>query len=67
MLHLDEIGICCFSAKHTSLWKKSKDWLTQKQDNVSEWNNMSTHDKFDIGITQTQSFNKCMQQDMCRS
>jgi len=29
------IGICCFSAKHTSLWSKSKDWLARAQDNVS--------------------------------
>jgi uncharacterized protein YaeQ len=36
-----EIGICCFSAKHVSLRRKSKDWLTRNQDNVSEWGNMS--------------------------
>jgi hypothetical protein len=36
------IGICCFSAKHAALRKKSKDWLAQNQDNVSEWNDMST-------------------------
>ena len=24
-----KIGICCFSAKHTSLRRKSKDWLAQ--------------------------------------
>jgi len=30
-----EIGICCFSAKHAALRKKSKDWLAQNQDNVS--------------------------------
>jgi len=35
-----EIGICCFSTKHAALRKKSKDWLTQNQDNVSEWGNM---------------------------
>ena len=28
------IGICCFSAKHTVLRKKSKDWLARNQDNV---------------------------------
>ena len=38
-----EIGICCFSAKHTTLRGKSKDWLAQNQDNVSEWGNMSIH------------------------
>ena len=21
------IGICCFSAKHAAIWRKSKDWL----------------------------------------
>jgi hypothetical protein len=31
------IGICCFSTKHTTLRSKSKDWLTQNQNNVSEW------------------------------
>ena len=35
-----EIGICCFSAKHAALRKKSKDWLTRNQDNVSEWGDM---------------------------
>jgi hypothetical protein len=32
-----KIGICCFSAKHTALRWKSKDWLARNQDNVSEW------------------------------
>jgi hypothetical protein len=36
-----KIGICCFSAKHTSLRRKSKDRLTRNQDNVSEWGDMS--------------------------
>jgi len=31
-----EIVICCFSAKHIASRSKSKDWLTQNQDNVSE-------------------------------
>ena len=30
------IGICCFSAKHTSLRSKSKDLLARNQNNVSE-------------------------------
>jgi hypothetical protein len=29
------IGICCFSAKHAALRRKSKDWLARNQDNVS--------------------------------
>jgi hypothetical protein len=37
------IGICCFSAKHAALRRKSKDWLAQNQDNVSEWSEMSIH------------------------
>ena len=32
-----EIGICCFSAKHAALRRKSKDWLGRNQDVVSEW------------------------------
>jgi hypothetical protein len=28
---------------HKSLKNKSKDWLAWNQDNVSKWNNMSTH------------------------
>jgi hypothetical protein len=30
-----KIGICCFSAKHAALRRKSKDWLAQNQDNMS--------------------------------
>ena len=33
------IGVCCFSAKHTTLRRKSKSW---NHDNVSEWSDMST-------------------------
>ena len=36
-----KIGICCFSAKHPVLRRKSKDWLDRNQDNVSEWSDMS--------------------------
>jgi hypothetical protein len=35
-----KIGICCFSAKHAALRRKSKDWLSRNQDNVSEWSDM---------------------------
>jgi len=38
-----KIGICCFSAKHAALRRKSKHWLARNQNNVSEWSNMSTH------------------------
>ena len=31
----DVIGICCFSTKHATLWRKSKDWLARNQNNVS--------------------------------
>ena len=37
-----KIGICCFSAKHAALRRKSKDWLARNQNNVSEWSNMPT-------------------------
>jgi hypothetical protein len=37
-----KIGICCFSAKHAALRRKSKDWLAWNQNNVSEWSDMST-------------------------
>ena len=36
-----KIGICCFSAKHAALRRKSKDWLARNQDNVSESGDMS--------------------------
>ena len=38
-----KIGICCFSANHTALRRKSKDWFARNQDNVSECDNMSIH------------------------
>ena len=37
-----EIGICCFSTKHAALRRKSKDWLAQNQNVMSEWTDMST-------------------------
>ena len=36
-----KIDIYCFSAKHAALRRKSKDWLSRNQDNVSECGNMS--------------------------
>ena len=36
------IGMCCFSAEHAALWRKSKDWLARNQNNVSEWCDIST-------------------------
>ena len=36
-----KIGICCFSAKQAALRRKSKDWLAQNQNNVSEWSDIS--------------------------
>jgi hypothetical protein len=35
-----KIGICCFSAEHAPLRRKSKDWLAWNKDNVSEWGDM---------------------------
>jgi hypothetical protein len=36
-----KIGICCFSAKHTALRRKSKVCLARNQNKVSEWSDMS--------------------------
>jgi hypothetical protein len=36
-----KIGICCFSAKHSAIGRKSKDWSAWNQDNVSECGDMS--------------------------
>ena len=36
-----KISMCCFSAKHAALRRKSKDWWARNQDNVSEWVDMS--------------------------
>jgi hypothetical protein len=33
--------MCCFSAKHASLRRKSKYWLARNRDNMSEWGYMS--------------------------
>ena len=35
-----EICICGFSTKPAALRRKSKDWLTRNQDNVSKWGDM---------------------------
>ena len=35
--------MCCFSAMHTSLRRKSRDWLARNSDNVPELGKMSTH------------------------
>jgi hypothetical protein len=37
-----EMCIYCLPAKHAALSRKSKDWLSQNQENVSEWNDMLT-------------------------
>ena len=31
-----QLGSCCFSTKHTSLKRKSNDWLARNQDKVFE-------------------------------
>ena len=36
-----KIGICCFSAKHVALRRKSKDWFARNQNNVFEWSDIS--------------------------
>ena len=37
-----KIGMCCFSAKHAALRRKSKNWLARNRNNVSEWSDIST-------------------------
>jgi hypothetical protein len=37
-----KIGICCFSAKHAALRRKSKDGMARNQNNVAEMGDMST-------------------------
>ena len=32
-----KIDICCFSAQHAAIRRKSQDWLARNLDNVSEW------------------------------
>ena len=39
-----KISICCFSTKYVALKRKSKDWLAQNQDNVSEWSECLSED-----------------------
>jgi len=46
-----KIGICCFSANHAPLRRKSKDWLARNQNNVSEWGDMSTRRR--VGLVQS--------------
>jgi hypothetical protein len=41
-----EMGICCFSAKHTALSRKSNVWLARNRDNVSDWADMPIHGLF---------------------
>jgi hypothetical protein len=36
-----KLSIHCFSAKHTTLGRNSKDRLARKQDKVSDWDDMS--------------------------
>jgi hypothetical protein len=55
-----KIGICCFSAKHATLRRKSKDWLAWNQNNVSKWSDMfiddrggQGHDRMVVGFTTT--------------
>jgi hypothetical protein len=41
-----KLDICCFSAKHAELRRKSTDCLALNQDNVSEWDNVFTQGLF---------------------
>ena len=40
-----KIDMCCFSAKHSALRRKSKEWFAWNQNNVSQWGNMSIHEQ----------------------
>jgi hypothetical protein len=42
VLRTSVLELCCFSAKHATVSRKSKDWLARNLDNVSEWGDMST-------------------------
>jgi len=35
--------MCCFSAKHVALRRKSKDWLAGNHDKMSKWGDISIH------------------------
>ena len=37
-----KIGICCFSAKHSALRRKSKNWSARNQNNMYEWSDVPT-------------------------
>ena len=44
------IGMCCFSAKHAALRRKSKDWLARNKNNMSEWSDISKPKRAKIRI-----------------
>ena len=46
-----KIGICCFSAKHAALRRKSKYWLAWNQDNVSKWSNMYVYRRTVVSVS----------------
>ena len=41
-----KISMGCFSGKHAAIRRKSKDWLARNQNNLSEWNDISTRGLF---------------------
>ena len=44
------LDICCFSAKHAALWRKSKNWLARNQNNVSGWTNNNLRNRYVMRI-----------------
>jgi hypothetical protein len=60
------IGICCFSAKHTALRRKNEDWLVRNRDNVSEWGDMSIRGLLfhRASAIKIQLFTKCVGLDL---
>jgi hypothetical protein len=52
-----KISICCLSAKHAALRRKSKDWFARNLDNVCEWaDTWPTHDYLVMCIVTINSF-----------
>ena len=45
-----KICVCCLSAKHAVLRRKSKDWLARNQNNVSEWGDVSSTIKIQLSM-----------------
>ena len=47
----DKIGICCFSAKHAALGRKSQDWSARNQNNVSKWSDCYVYPRTVVSVS----------------